>query len=104
MEAGMPDIAVVTNTEKIDKKDAQRLRQSLAAAGMKDPLWIEVKKGSESKAAAAKALKHGAETVVVCGGDGSVRAASEALVGANTARDVGPGGTANGIASCLGVP
>src|SRR5215203_186570 len=77
MEAGMPEIAVVTNTEKIDKKDAQKLRQSLAAAGMKDPLWIETRKGSESKAAAAKALKQGAETVVVCGGDGSVRAASE---------------------------
>jgi diacylglycerol kinase (ATP) len=104
MEAGMPEIAVVTNTEKIDKKDVQKLRQALASAGIKDPLWIEVKKGSESKTAAAKALKHGAETVIVCGGDGSVRAASEALVGTSTALAVVPVGTANLFASGLELP
>ena len=34
----MSDIAVVTNTEKIAKKDIRKLRNSLAEAGMKDAL------------------------------------------------------------------
>jgi len=100
----MSDIAVVTNTEKMVKKDARKLRESLAAAGIKAPMWLEVTKGSASKAAAAKALKHGAQTVIVCGGDGSVRAASEALVGSSTALAVVPTGTANLFASGLELP
>jgi YegS/Rv2252/BmrU family lipid kinase len=104
MEAGMSDIAVVTNTEKLLKKDARKLREALATAGIKDAEWIEVTKGSESKDAAIKAVKHGAQTVIVCGGDGSVRAASEALVGTNTALAVVPAGTANLFASGLDLP
>ena len=100
----MSDIAVVTNTEKFFKKDARKLREALASAGIKDAEWIEVTKGSESKEAASKAVKHGAQTVIVCGGDGSVRAASEALVGTNTALAVVPAGTANLFASGLDLP
>ena len=44
----MSDIAVVTNTEKLLKKDARKLREALASAGIKDAEWIEVTKGSES--------------------------------------------------------
>jgi diacylglycerol kinase (ATP) len=104
MEATMSNIAVVANTEKIAKKDAQALRRSLAAAGLTDVRWIDIEKGSDAKSAAAKALKRGATTVIVCGGDGSVRAASEALVGTPTALCVVPSGTANLFASGLELP
>lgn len=100
----MSSIAVIANTEKIAKKDARRLRGALAAADLGDVEWIEVRKGSDSKQAAEKAIKHGATTVVVCGGDGSVRAASEAIVGTTTALAVVPSGTANLFASGLGLP
>ena len=66
--------------------------------------WYEIVKGSDSKPAAKKALKRGAKTIVVCGGDGSVRAASEAIVGTETALAVVPSGTANLFASGLELP
>lgn len=100
----MSSVAVVANTMKIAKKDARRLKASLAAAGFDDVRWIATKKGSESKAAAAKAIKRGADTIVVCGGDGSVRAAAEAMVGTTTALAVVPSGTANLFASGLHLP
>jgi diacylglycerol kinase (ATP) len=97
----MPNIAVVANTEKLSEKDARRLRRALADADLGDVEWIEIKKGSEAKQAAGKAIEHGAATVIVCGGDGSVRAASEAIVGTPTALAVVPCGTANLFASGL---
>lgn len=100
----MSDIAVVANTVKMAKKDARLLRRSLAAAGFGDVCWLEVKKGSDSKAAASKALKQGAKTVVVCGGDGSVRAAVEAMVDSSASLAVVPSGTANLFASGLELP
>lgn len=100
----MSDIAVIANTVKIAKKDARLLRRSLAAAGFGDVCWLEVKKGSDSKAAAGKALKQGAKTIVVCGGDGSVRAAAEAMVDSSAGLAVVPSGTANLFASGLELP
>jgi diacylglycerol kinase (ATP) len=104
LEALMSTIAVVANTEKIAKKDARTLRGSLAAAGIDDVRWIDIEKGSDAKSAAAKAMKRGATTIVVCGGDGSVRAAAEAIVGTPTALAVVPSGTANLFASGLKLP
>jgi len=100
----MSKIAVVSNTQKFVGKDVRRLRSSLGAAGFTDVLWYDVEKGSESKTAAAKALKKGATTILVCGGDGSVRAASEAMVGTDVALAVVPSGTANLFASGLELP
>jgi diacylglycerol kinase (ATP) len=97
-------IAVVANTKKLAKKDARALRSSLAAAGLTDVCWVDIEKGSDAKSAAAKALKHGATTIVVCGGDGSVRAAAEAIVGTPAALCVVPSGTANLFASGLKLP
>jgi YegS/Rv2252/BmrU family lipid kinase len=100
----MSSVAVIANTEKLVKKDARALQRALADAGLDDVLWLEITRGSEAKKAAQKALKHDAQTVVVCGGDGSVRAASEALVGTSAALAVVPSGTANLFATGLGLP
>jgi diacylglycerol kinase (ATP) len=99
----MSNVAVIANTLKIAKKDARRLRSALAAADL-DARWYEIVKGSDSKPAAKKALKRGAKTIIVCGGDGSVRAAAEAIVGTETALAVVPSGTANLFASGLELP
>ena len=100
----MTVVAVVANTEKLTKKEARELRHSLTAAGYSEVEWLEVQHGSDAMAAAAKAVKHGADTVVVCGGDGTVRAAAEALVGTPAALAVVPRGTANLFASGLDLP
>ncbi len=100
----MSSVAVIANNQKLTKKDARALRRSLAAAGMGDVSWLEVNKGSDSKQAAAKAVKHGAQTIVVCGGDGSVRSAAEALVDTSACLAVVPSGTANLFATGLHLP
>lgn len=100
----MSTVAVIANTEKFVKKDARNLRRALADAGVDDVYWQEFERGSDAKKAARKALKHDAQTVVVCGGDGSIRAAAEALVGTSTALAVVPCGTANLFATGLGLP
>jgi len=100
----MTDVVVVANTEKIPKKQVRELEESLAAVGFVKVKIVEVQHGSDAKNAAAKAVKHGVETVVVCGGDGTVRAAARALVGTRSALAVVPRGTANLFASGLGLP
>ena len=104
MEAHMSTVAVVANTEKIAKKDRRTLKRSLADAGVDDVLWFKIEHGSDAKKAAAKAVKGGAQTVVVCGGDGSIRAASEALVDSSASLAVVPSGTANLFATGLHLP
>jgi diacylglycerol kinase (ATP) len=100
----MSSVAVIANTEKFVSKDARGLRRALADAGIDDVCWREVQRGSDAKKAAEKALEHDVQTVVVCGGDGSIRAAAEALVGTPTALAVVPCGTANLFATGLGLP
>lgn len=100
----MSTVAVIANTQKFVKKDARKLRRALAEAGVEDLFWLEVERGSDAKKAAQKALKREVHTVVVCGGDGTIRAASEALVGTSTALAVVPAGTANLFATGIGLP
>ncbi len=52
----------------------------------------------------ADAVAAGARTVVVCGGDGTVRACLDAVVHSGTALDVVPLGTGNLLAVNLGIP
>ena len=100
----MSTVAVIANTKKISGNDVRELRRSLAGAGVDDVEWTKIDRGSDAKRAAAKAVKRGAHTVVVCGGDGSVRAAAEALVGSTTSLAVVPTGTANLFATGLQLP
>ena len=100
----MTDLVVVANTEKIPKKDLSELEGALGTAGFAKVKVVAIQRGSDAKEVAAKAVKHGVDTVVACGGDGTVRAAAEALVGTRAALAVVPRGTANLFASGLGLP
>lgn len=60
--------------------------------------------GPGSAAALARAAaEEGCDTVVVCGGDGTVHQALQGLVGTETALGVVPFGTANALAASLGL-
>ncbi len=54
-------------------------------------------------ALAREAIARGCDTVLVCGGDGTVHEVLQALVGTNVALGVVPMGTANALASDLGL-
>jgi diacylglycerol kinase (ATP) len=100
----MTSLAVVANTKKIAKRDIRRLKDALTHAGFDRAEWIKIEKGSAATKATQKALDHGADVVLACGGDGTVRAASQALVGTEGALAVFPTGTANGFASAMSIP
>jgi YegS/Rv2252/BmrU family lipid kinase len=100
----MSNIAVVAHREKVKPATLKGLKAALADAGVKKEPWFLVEKGSKAKRAAEKALKTGADVVLVCGGDGTVRAAAEALVGTDAALAVVPTGTANLFAGGLELP
>lgn len=100
----MQHVAIVTNTEKTDPRARKALKRALRERGLDQLSWHTVTKGSKAKRAATRALADGADVVIACGGDGTVRAASEALVGTSAALAVLPTGTANLFANGLGLP
>jgi diacylglycerol kinase (ATP) len=53
---------------------------------------------------AQEAVREGCDTILVCGGDGTVHEALQGLVGGSAALGVIPMGTANALAADLGVP
>jgi len=97
-----PRLAVVEHAEKVKPAVRAELRTALTDAGI-DAAWHRVAKARKATKAVERAREDGAEVVVVCGGDGTVRAASQALVGTDTAMAVVPAGTANLFATGLGL-
>lgn len=100
-----PKIAVVAHRKKVlhgARLDA--LRSALADEGVPDPMWFEVNKSRKAPKKARRAVKDGAELVLVWGGDGMVQRCTDALAGSGVEVGLLPAGTANLLASNLGVP
>ena len=97
-------VAVVEHERKVPAATRRALRAALAEHGLQPASWIKVPKARKTKAAVAAAVNRGAGTVLVCGGDGTVRAAAEALIDTGVALAVLPTGTANLFASGLELP
>ena len=104
LEDLMTYLAVIANTKKLEPGDRKQLNAAIEDAPFAKVDWLMIQKGSAAKQAAAKAVDNGADIVLVCGGDGSVRAAAEALVGTDTALAVMPAGTANQFAHAMSIP
>lgn len=99
----MVRIAVVAHERKLQPEDRRALEDALFLAGL-EATWTDVPKAKNARKAAARAVSEGAKIVIACGGDGTVRAASEALVGTDTALAVLPAGTANLFATGFELP
>jgi diacylglycerol kinase (ATP) len=100
----MTSVAVVAHRDKRLGGGLSELRQTLAAAGVNDPLWFEVPKSAKAPKSVHRAIKLGADLVFVWGGDGMVQRSIDALAGSGVALAILPAGTANLLATDLGIP
>ncbi|MGC5165540.1 diacylglycerol/lipid kinase family protein [Luteimicrobium sp. DT211] len=99
-------VAVILNPNRLEDPDELRdhVAHRLADAGWPEPAWFETTAEDPGTGQARQAAADGAEVVLVCGGDGTVRAAVQGLAGTDAALGVLPGGTGNLLAGNLGIP
>jgi diacylglycerol kinase (ATP) len=100
----MTTVAVIAHRKKQLGAGLGDLRQALFDAGVTDPLWFEVNKGKKAPPRAKEACDAGADLVFVWGGDGTVQRCADALAGSDVPIAIVPAGTANLLATNLGVP
>jgi diacylglycerol kinase (ATP) len=97
-------VAVVAHRRKTVGGGLEELRKLIAEETPAEPLWYEVSKSRKAAKRARAALKDGADLVFVWGGDGTVQRCLDALSGSAATVAIVPAGTANLLASNLGIP
>ncbi len=99
-------LAVVLNPIKVEDETAFRAMVDAAAAraGWGTPAWYTTTVEDPGRSMAEQAAISGAEMVIVCGGDGTVRTVCAELAGTGVAVGVVPAGTGNLLARNLGIP
>jgi diacylglycerol kinase (ATP) len=100
----MTSVAVLAHAGKSFGGGLVELRRVLALEGIDDPLWYEVPKSKFAPARVAKVLKKGADVVFAWGGDGLVQRCIDTMAGTGAVLAIIPAGTANLLASNLGIP
>ena len=99
-EEHMPVPAVVYNPTKVG--DVEKVKRDLGALcaehGWSEPLWFETTEDDPGVGQAKQALGAGADVVMACGGDGTVRCVAETLAGSGVAMGLLPAGTGNLLA------
>ncbi len=102
---GRPQVAFVVNPTK---PGAAGLRDEAIAACatryLPAPMWLETTGDDPGVGQARKAVADGADVVIAAGGDGTVRAVAEGLVGTGAAMGLIPLGTGNLLARNLDLP
>jgi diacylglycerol kinase (ATP) len=100
----MPLPAVVVNPTKVDGDARDRIAAVCTDLGWSEPLWLETTVDDPGTGQARAAVDKGADVVLACGGDGTVRAVAQALAGTGVAMGLVPQGTGNLLAKTLGTP
>jgi len=97
--------ALIYNPIKVDKKRLRkRVENAAKDAGWRRPLFYETTPEDLGQDATARALREGVDALLVAGGDGTVRAVSEALIESRVPLTIVPSGTGNLLARNLGLP
>jgi YegS/Rv2252/BmrU family lipid kinase len=99
-------LAVVLNPIKVDDVDAFKamVGEQARESGWSAPEWHETTVEDPGRAMAEAAAIDGADLVLVCGGDGTVRTVCAELAGTGIPVGVIPAGTGNLLARNLGIP
>ena len=100
----MTRIAVIAHAGKRIEGGLPQLRRTLEAQGVADPLWVEVPKSKKAPKQVKRLLERGADHFFVWGGDGMAQRCIDALAGSAATIAIIPAGTANLLASNLGIP
>jgi YegS/Rv2252/BmrU family lipid kinase len=97
---------VILNPIKVEDADGFRAMVERAAsdAGWSGPTWYTTTVEDPGRSMAEDAAISGAELVLVCGGDGTVRTVCAELAGTGVSVGVVPAGTGNLLARNLGIP
>ena len=97
--------ALVYNPTKVDGDELRAQVASLAKdAGWSEPLFYETTVDDLGDDVTRQALAEGVDAVLVAGGDGTVRAVSEAMTGSGVPLTIVPSGTGNLLARNLRLP
>jgi diacylglycerol kinase (ATP) len=100
----MTSVAVIAHEKKSLGGGLPELRRLLAERGFPDPIWYQVTKTRQAAAFAAMAIEQGADLIFLWGGDGTLQHCVESVAGSGVAMAILPAGTANLLATNLGIP
>ena len=100
----MTSVGVVAHAAKQFGGGLAELRKTLAAYGISDPPWQEVPKSKYAPERVVKLVDEGVDLLFVWGGDGMAQRAIDALAGRPVTIAILPAGTANLLATNLGLP
>jgi diacylglycerol kinase family enzyme len=104
-EPHRPLVAFVANPSKPGVPDLRAtVRRACAEQYLPEPLWLETTLEDPGIGQTKAAVARGADIVVALGGDGTVRAVAEALVGTGVPMGLVPVGTGNLLARNLDIP
>ena len=87
-----------------DEPVLAKLNRVFDQQGQKWQPLITLAEGDDARTLANRALDEGSRVVAAYGGDGTISAVAEALVGTDVPLAILPGGTGNVIAQDLGIP
>ena len=97
-------VAVIAHRRKTMGGGLPELRRVLERRGVHDLRWREVPRSRKATKQVRRALEWGADLIFLWGGDGIAQRSIDALDGADTPIALLPAGTANLLASSLGIP
>jgi diacylglycerol kinase family enzyme len=100
----LTSVAVVAHSNKHLGGGLTELRSVLAEAGVVRPMWFEVRKSKAARRCVRSAISDGADLLFIWGGDGMVQRAIDAAARTPTTIAIVPAGTANLLATNLGIP